>query len=256
VDNATSIACPGCGEQASGKFCEQCGNRLAARFCGKCGGDLGSATKFCGGCGSPIAGGLVQQEAEPKVPWRVAGVLSFLAMVLVLWSATKRGDGQAPGVSAATGAPPATAGTPPDLSTMTPREQFTRLNDRVMSAAQAGDSTTVIQFWPMAEQAYHLMLPGDRDIDAMYHMATLHLLVGRIPSTVALTDTIMAESPTNLLGWYLRGITAESQDDAGRAQEAQQAFLNSYESELATGRQEYVDHADILAGHREAARQQ
>jgi hypothetical protein len=169
----------------------------------------------------------------------------MLSIALVLWAAANRGDGQAPGVTPAqTSAAP--AGTPPDLSTMTPREQFTRLNDRIMTAAQNSDSGTVIRFWPMAEQAYHNLLPGDLDVDARYHMATLHLLVGRIPEALALADTMMAESADNLLGWYLRSVVAEYQNDPAASRAAEEAFLRHYDTGMATGRQEYVDHADLL----------
>jgi len=244
VNQPLTTPCPDCGADAVGTYCDQCGTALGRRFCGQCGASTEGASRFCGSCGTPAHGGSQPITAkEPRAPWLVATVLSLLTVALVLWAAGKRGGAQQ--TAPATGGT-AAAGLPPDLSTIPPREQFTRLNDRVMSAAQAGDSTTVIQFWPMAEQAYHNLLPGDRDVDARYHMATLHLLVGRLPTALAVVDTMMIESPDNLLGWYLRGIGADYQGDVAGADEARTAFRDNYDSEMATGRQEYVDHGDLL----------
>ena len=244
MTDPTPTPCPKCGHPASGNFCDECGSPLGQRFCGQCGTAAVAGARFCAGCGAPLATGRRGEVAtEPRTPWMVAGVLSLMAIALVLWAASQRGDGQAPGVTAAAPA----AATPPDLSTMTPREQFTRLNDRIMTAAQTGDSATVIRFWPMASQAYHNLLPGDLDVDARYHMATLYLLVGQLPDARALADTMMAESPDNLLAWYLRGVAAEYEGDTAAAREARDAFEAHYDAELATGRQEYVDHADLLA---------
>lgn len=194
-------------------------------------------------------------QREPRTPWLVAGALCLVSVASVLYSASKRGDAAPPsmanaGNASGTATPPAALGPAPDISNMTPREQFARLNDRVMAAAEAGDSTTVITFWPMAAGAYDNLLPGDRDIDSRYHMATLHLLIGQFPAARALADTIMAESPDNLLGWYIRGVIAEYQNNAAGLTEARQGFGNAFDREMATGREEYTHHADMLREYR------
>ena len=194
-----------------------------------------------------MGGAAVQRE--PKGPWLVAALFCLVAVGAVVYSASKRGEVAPPSMANAgnaTGTAPATLGPAPDISSMTPREQFARLNDRVMAAAEAGDSTTVITFWPMAAGAYDNLLPGDRDVDARYHMATLHLLVGQFPSALALADTIMTESPDNLLGWYVRGVIAEFRADTTNLTNARQAFARVFEYEMATSRDEYVHHADML----------
>jgi hypothetical protein len=189
------------------------------------------------------------------VPWIVAGVLCVTAVAAVVYSAGKRGETGPPAMANAgnatgTAVPPAALGPAPDISNMTPREQFARLNDRVMAAAEAGDSGTVIAFWPMAAGAYDNLLPGDRDIDARYHMATLHLMLGQFPAALALADTIMTEAPDNLLGWYIRGVVAEFQADGGALASAQQGFNRAFDREMASGREEYAHHADMLRQYR------
>ena len=177
----------------------------------------------------------------------VALVLSAVAIAAVVYAAGNREGAAAPAMAnAGNVAVDNEAARNIDLSTMTPREQFARLNDRVMAAASTGDTATVIQFWPMAQGAYQNLLPGDRDIDTRYHMATLHLLLGDTPSTLALADTIMTESADNLIGWYLRAVVAEYEKDTTAAAEARREFLASFESQMATGQDEYVHHADML----------
>ena len=247
MSDPVATSCPSCGTAASGNFCGSCGTALGPRHCTACGTSAAPGARFCRQCGVTLGGAATQPE--PKVPWIIAGMLCFAAIAGVVYSAGKRGQAAPPSMANAgnsTGAPPAALGPAPDISNMTPREQFARLNDRVMAAAEAGDSTTVITFWPMAAGAYENLLPGDRDIDARYHMATLHLLVGQFPAALALADTIMTESPNNLLGWYVRGVLAEFQADTTRLTSSRESFTRAYPAEIATGRDEYVHHADML----------
>jgi hypothetical protein len=185
--------------------------------------------------------------------------LSALTLGGVIYAAGIRGRVATPDMANAGGAGAAPAGAPlgtaPPLDDIPPREQFTRLNDRIMAAAEAGDTTTVINFWPMAAGAYANLSPDDRDADARYHMATLHLLVGRLPATLALADTIMAESPGNLMGWYLRAVVAGFQQDSAREAEARQAFRANYDREISKGLPEYVEHAPLLESFRDSAGQ-
>ena len=254
MSDPVATSCPNCGAAASGNFCGSCGAALGPRHCVACGTSAAPDARFCRGCGEPMAGRTAQRE--PRTPWLVAGTLCLVSVAAVLYSASKRGDVAPPSMANAgnsTGAvtPPAALGPAPDISNMTPREQFARLNDRVMAAAEAGDSSTVINFWPMAAGAYENLLPGDRDIDARYHMATLHLLIGQFPAAHALADTIMTESPDNLLGWYIRGVIAEYQNNAANLTEARQQFGRAFDREMATGRDEYTHHADMLRQYRD-----
>ena len=121
-----------CGAAASGKFCGSCGTALGPRHCTACGTSAAPGARFCRQCGLALGGSTTQPE--PKVPWIIAGMLCFAAIAGVVYSAGKRGEVAPPSMANAgnsTGTAPAALGPAPDISNMTPREQFARLNDRV-----------------------------------------------------------------------------------------------------------------------------
>jgi predicted Zn-dependent protease with MMP-like domain len=184
----------------------------------------------------------------------VAAVLTLGAISLIVYAATRRDGAAAPDMANAGNAVVATPGASipaPDISNMTPREQFDRLYDRVMTSAQGSDTAAVIRFWPMASGAY-AQLPEDvRDIDARFHMADLHLLVGQFPPAVALADTILAESSNNLLAHYVKALAAEFQGDSVGARAAQSAFLGSFAREIERPVAEYTHHRAMLDQYRQ-----
>jgi hypothetical protein len=251
VSEPVATSCPNCGAAASGNFCASCGAPLGARTCTNCGTQARPGDRFCRGCGSPVVGA-VERPREPRLPWVIAGILCALAVAAVVYAAGGRGQAAAPAMANA-GNAVGQLGPAPDITNLTPKERFQRLNDRVMSAAENGDTTTVITFWPMAAGAYEQLLPGDRDIDTRYHMATLYLMVGETDAALALADTMMTESPDNLLGWYVRGIVAEYQQDSSALAAARASFEAAFEAEIAKDHEEYVHHADLLRGWRAAA---
>jgi hypothetical protein len=102
----------------------------------------------------------------------------------------------------------------------------------------------------MAAGAYQNLPDSDRDADIHYRMAELHLLIGQFPQTLALADTILADSPDNLLGYYLRGIVADFQADSTAARAARRQFNQHYDAEMAKGRPEYLQNAPMLQGFR------
>lgn len=244
--------CPACGAAGQGQFCATCGASRVADACRACGAPFLADDQYCTQCGAARVT-VARRIPEPRLPWIVGGLLSAAAVVMVIAMAGSWGEPQAvamanAGNPAAAGANPAAAGTtvPPDISNMTPRERFTRLSDRVTAAAEQGDTTTVIQFWPMAQQAYGMLLPGDRDIDARYHMATLELMISDFPATLAQADSILAEAPNNLMAFYLRSVVAEIQEDKPARTAADQAFVEHFDSEMASGRPEYSEHDAML----------
>lgn len=192
--------------------------------------------------------------------WSVAGALALLLIGAVIWKVVggvampARPDtglaagGNPNGLSAGPGVP---TGRAPDISNMSPEERFARLNDRVMQAAQSGDTATVVNFTPMALGAYaQLSAP---DIDARYHAAILHAQIGDFAPASALADTILREAPGDLFGYLVRGTVAEFSGDASGQKAAYGEFVKHYDAELKKNRPEYADHRPLLQEFKAAA---
>lgn len=150
--------------------------------------------------------------------------------------------------------PDAPAGPAPDISKMTPRERFDRLFNRIMEAAQRGDSAQVLRFTPMALGAYGQL--DTVDADARYHAAVLRLQTGDIAGARALADTILRQSPGHLLGYIVLGSAADLAGDSAGAARARRDFAQHYAAESAAGRPEYRDHAPVITEFKEGARRQ
>lgn len=244
--------CPACGQPASGAFCVGCGAALGSRWCTACGAAIPAGGRFCSGCGAAVAvrtpsapaagAGDGARPAAPGWVFLVVGVLAIVAVLALVWPRDPRPS------------PPQTAGAPAggggaaaiDLSTMTPREQFDRLYDRVMRAAENGDEATVTQFSPMALAAYAQLLPGDVDADARYHAAMIRMHTGDLAGAAALADTIRSEAPDHLFSFVIHGTLARQRGDQARLKTEQAEFLTRYDTELAADRPEYGLHTFIL----------
>ncbi len=255
----STIHCPRCGNAASGNFCTVCGASLAPDRCTGCTATLAPGARFCHRCGAAARGAAGPATAATAArgsftPWVIATVLTLGAISMIVYAATRRDAAAAPDMANAGNASPqgtAPAVPAPDISNMTPREQFDRLYDRVMTSAQGSDTAAVIRFWPMASGAY-AQLPTDvRDNDARFHMADLHLLVGQFPPAVALADTILAGSRDNLLAHYIKALAAEFQGDSVGARSAQSAFLGSFAREIDKPAAEYTHHRAMLDQYRQ-----
>jgi hypothetical protein len=135
-------------------------------------------------------------------------------------------------------------GRAPDISAMTPQERFDRLFNRIMQAGERRDSVEVRRFTPMALGAYQQL--DDRDIDARYHAAVLHIGVGDFAPAYALADSILAESPHHLFGSIIRGTAAELQGDSAARTRAEREFLRDYPAETAAKRVEYLEHKPVI----------
>lgn len=232
------------------------------RFCTGCGVALTPGVRFCSACGTPIGGGAPMSAAGAAptsagtgspAPWIVAGLLTVVAIAAVIYAATDRTEPPAAGVSiGADGATAAPTGAAPDISNMTPREQFTRLSDRVTEASERGDTATVLRFTPMAIGAYTNLPPGDRDIDARYHMAMIQAQVGMFAEAAALADTILTEAPNNLMGYFVQAIVADFQGNKVKAEAARAEYRKQYDSEIAKKRDEYTAHLALLESFKNA----
>ncbi len=267
---ATPPTCPACGSPASGKFCSACGASLVARACAGCRADLSPQARFCHRCGRPTgapgasdaSAGLPRRE---RTAWLVAGVLCAALLATIIFTVVRKAPAPAtpdmanagaesaresPGQQRATGGP---AGQPPDISRMTPQERFDRLFNRIMQAAEQGDTGQVTRFTPMALGAYAQL--DSFTADARYHAAVLRLQVGDLPGADALADTILARNPGHLFGYVIRGTSAGFRGDSAGARRADREFLSHYGAELAANRIEYREHEPAIEDFKRQAEQ-
>ena len=127
-----------------------------------------------------------------------------------------------------------------DLSAMTPREAADRLFNRVMAANEQGRIEEVMQFGPMALEAYKLVDP--LDADARYHIGLISLLLGDDDKAREQIKNIEAEAPDHLLALTLASRIAEKRGDDKAASAARARFAAAYDAEIRSGRPEYVAH--------------
>lgn len=181
------------------------------------------------------------------LPWAIAGiaVLAFVAFV----AGQKFGGGaSAPAASA----PPAASGARAvDIASMSPQERADRLFDRVMTLVADGKGDSVQFFAPMAIQSFEALQP--LDAHGRYDLGLLGVVSGDATLARAQADTILAASPTHLLGLILGMRAAGLQGDTAARADFARRLSAALVSERAKGLPEYVDHGpDIDAAVREA----
>ena len=152
------------------------------------------------------------------------------------------------------GADGESGGTPPDISSMTPRERFDRLFNRIMRSAEQGDGAAVARFAPMALNAYEMLDPADVDADARYHSALIRLHTGDVEGAGALADTILKKQPGHLFGILIRGTIARFRKDQKGLDQSYTEFLTHYDAEMKAKRPEYAEHPRALDEFLKAAR--
>jgi tetratricopeptide (TPR) repeat protein len=180
-----------------------------------------------------------------------SGVFAGVLIIGAGYWALERDEPGDPPLPAPAARPAAGGGTPPDLTSMTPREAADRLYDRIMRAASAGDSAEALAFLPMALDAYNLVVP--LDADGHYHMSLLHALGGDYPMAREVAERALADAPRHLLllGAAARAASELGDDDGADAYSAR--FLEAWDSERARGLEEYSMHAIPLAEMRQSA---
>jgi hypothetical protein len=198
------------------------------------------------------------RAGSDRTAWIIAGTLCVLLVAGIAYRISSSAPSPvAPDMAnagVATGEPRARpSGPAPDISSMSPRERFDRLFNRIMQAAERGDSAEVERFTPMALGAYDQL--DTRDIDARYHAAVLRLQAGDFAHAGALADTILAESPGHLFGYVIRGTAARFQNDPATRTRAERDFLTHYKAETAAKRVEYMEHKPVLDEFKREAEQ-
>jgi hypothetical protein len=252
MTNPTTRLCPSCGAGASGNFCSTCGATLGARTCAHCQAELSPQARFCHRCGRPAGDQASSARAvsERRV-WLGAGALCLLLVGGIAYRVSSAAPAAAPNMANAGSSTGAVSneggsggGPAPDISSMTPRERFDRLFNRIMQAAERRDSAEVERFTPMALGAYSQL--DVVDVDARYHAAVLQLQLQNAPAAAALADTILAESPGHLFAYVIRGEVGDLTKNPGLRARAEGDFLAHYDAEQRAKRVEYLDHAPVL----------
>ncbi|MSR23233.1 MAG: zinc-ribbon domain-containing protein [Gemmatimonadetes bacterium] len=256
-----SVHCTQCGAEGDGRFCASCGAPLQRLTCRECGKKLQPGSRFCTQCGTPTGGGSVRgsgagapipaevsKRAQASVWWVSGGLLGVL-IVVVLVSELRSGTSSETPV-APTAVPPAAGAAGVDLSTMTSREAADRLFNRVMSAAERGDSTEVTLFLPMALQAYDLAQP--LDVDGLFHLSLLQREAGQPEAALATAREGLQGSPEHLLNLAASAEAARALGDIETARESYAAMIDAWDREMAAGRPEYEEHSVLLPQLRDA----
>lgn len=263
----TPTTCPRCGTAAKGNFCGSCGAPKGPLACAGCGTTLTPGTKFCQRCGAAAPGGssapgsfagaVPLARGNNPVPWILAGLLSVVVIGSIVYSARSAGNpattdmANAGNTAGEAGAPSGfPTGPATDISNMTPREQFSRLTDRIQTALEARDSTQAIQFMPHTEAAFDQLSATDRDIDARYHMGMLWAQTGNFVKAKGQADSMMKAAPENLFGYYIYAALGEFQGDSTAARKARADFRDHYDAQIKLPRQEYKDHLEFLGNYR------
>lgn len=210
--------------------------------CPKCNASSNAGDRFCNQCGGPLpaSGAKAGLLGGMNPAWAVAGAL-LLALVVAI--ATRDNGGRE-----ITMTPPpqggAVTGSPPDLSSMTPREAADRLFRRVMDAIAVGDQAQADQFLPMAIGAYARIQP--LNLDDRFHLSLLHAAAGDGTTAAEIAEEGLTEHPTHLL---VLAAAAEAAVLLGQDEVAIQRYeqlVDAYEAELAGGLPEYSSHGPEL----------
>ncbi len=182
-----------------------------------------------------------------RLPWWMAGAL-LLGLVLVITDQVySPGRASAPPPVAfgpAAGPAGGSAGRPPDLSSMTPREAADRLYNRVMRAVAVDDSTEASTFLPMAIAAFELAEP--LDTDGKFHVVLLQLTGQFNAEALEGAEEILSEHPNHLLGLAMAGDASLALGDSASARGYYGRWLDAYETETSKDLLEYRDHSTMF----------
>ncbi|TVR52406.1 MAG: hypothetical protein EA421_13900 [Gemmatimonadales bacterium] len=249
--------CTQCGVEGEGRFCSACGASLVDMSCPSCEADLPRGSRFCNECGSPaqrrdpVVTGAGPGAGNAPVAWAVAGILLVGLLAVAAFPIFSSGDG-APRAGAP---PPGALGPAPnvDLASMTPREAADRLYERIAVALSARDTTEVLNFLPMALDAYEIARP--LDTDGLFHLALLQRVALDFEASLATAQEGLEMDPNHLL--HLSA-AAEASREMGRMDEAASYYrrlLEAWEVESQRDLEDYEEHARLLPVIRQEAQE-
>ncbi len=247
------MKCPSCGAATEGgRFCSNCGTALGKPECPGCGHKPPAGARYCNQCGVAMGGSAMSGSILPgaqgnQVVWWTAGALVLGLIVVIAYPLYgPESAATSPPVAAgpAAGAAARPAGTPPDLSSMTPREAADRLFNRVMTAVSVNDSEEVVNFLPMAIRAFELAEP--LDTDGKFHVVLLQLTGQLGAEALAGAEEILSEHPNHLLGLAMAGDASLALGDSASARGYYRRWLDAYETEAAKDLLEYRDHSPMF----------
>lgn len=245
------MKCPNCGAESNGAFCPECGAPVKGAQCRECAAPLVPGASFCTACGTPARAGARRAN---NTPWFVVGAALVAFIVVLMWptisgrngpSATegRMPLGQMAG-AADSGADASATGPTQAMIGGTPRENADRLFNRIMTERASGDTARAKFFLPMGIQAYQMV--GDLDADGLYHLSLLQALSGDDKAALTSAERILKGDPKHLLGLAAAADAARASGATATAKKYYQRFLDAYDSELKTTKEEYKDHAQIL----------
>ena len=166
----------------------------------------------------------------------------MLVTIIVVFAAqigARSGPGRVAGATVV-GQGAAAAGAP-DISSMSPREQASRLYDRVMRLHEEQKGDSVAFFAQMALNAYAAI--PDLDMDGRYDMARIAMVAGALPLAHAQSDTILQRDSTHLLGLLLGADLARAANDEARAKRMETTFAAVAGRERQRNLPEYEAHS-------------
>ena len=243
----------------SSAFCAACGAQLTpgARFCHRCGQAVGETVFAPGAAPVPPAVSAPSTSSNQTLPWAVAAI-ALLALIALV--AGQR-FGRRP-TTAATDAPvaaPQTAGPfsggsdpnatssdpgagerpvrAPDISAMSPEERALRLFNRVVSLAEQGKRDSVQFFAPMALMSFQ-SLPSPTLLQR-FELGRIAELAEVKEIITAQADTILAASPTHLLGLSLASTAAGMRKEFSKQADYDRRLLAAAKAERAKNLPEY-----------------
>jgi len=240
--------CSNCGQPASGSFCTNCGTALKGARCPKCSAQLPSGSRFCNNCGHALGDARQARSYTPLVITAAAAVvLMVVAMVTVGPFGPKPPAPRSN--AAATQVDPSVS----SFAAGTPRGEADRYFDQAMRAYEGGDSAQASFTGGMALGAY-AQLP-EQDADSRFHIGLLYQITRNYDAILAQADSLELLHPNHLFAFLLRHRVYSAKGDSQSVAEVYRRFLQAYDTEIATGRPEYLAHGLLIEEFRKEAAQ-